>query len=579
MKYNIRRPLTVEERNAFGDYSDILSHLLFHRGHTNRALAEAFVEPNYDIHTHDPFLLKDAEKSADRIIQAVKNKEKIAIYSDYDADGIPAAVMFHDFFTRIGYKNFIVYIPHRHNEGFGLNKDAVTELAGQGVKLIITLDCGITDVLPVIHANEKGVQVIITDHHEPPAELPPAYAIVDHKQKDCLYPDKNLCGSGVGFKLIQAILKKDRLGIKDGHEKWLLDMVGIATLSDMVSLTGENRVFAYYGLHVLRNTPRKGLVRLLDKLKISRQNLTEDDIGFMITPRINAASRMGAPMDAFKLLTSNNDIDADVYADHLDHINNERKGIVASLVKEIKKTINERYAGKIPNVIVLGNPEWRPSLLGLVANTCAEEFDRPVFLWGRDGDNMIKGSCRSEGRSNIVEIMRAVKNDVFDKFGGHHHSGGFEVSGDHVHNLDKYLNDAYDLVYSSLEKDSEKTFTKNIDPIDHELSFEDVDENLYKDIYKLAPFGISNSKPVFLFKNLTPISIRKFGKTNNHLELVFKKKNGTKLSAISFFDADAKWVGEWKDGQNIDLVASIEKSFFRGRPELRLRVVDVIINL
>ncbi|MBP6858944.1 MAG: DHH family phosphoesterase, partial [Candidatus Pacebacteria bacterium] len=400
-EYRIRRPLNVDERNAIGGISDVAAHLLFHRGIIDREGAERFLQPDYSAHVHDPFLLKDAEKAAARIIQALRDSERIAIYADYDADGIPGAVMWNDFLRRIGYANYSIYIPHRHNEGFGLNVEAVEQLAAEGVKLLITLDCGISDVEPVRRANELGLEVIITDHHEPPAQLPTAFAIVDHKQEDCIYPDKNICGTGVGFKLIQAVIKKG-IPWKEGHEKWLLDMVGIATLSDMVPLVGENRVFAYYGLQVLRKSPRKGLVRLLAKLKMSQPHLSEDDIAFMITPRINAASRMGVPMDAFKLLAAETEDEARTHADHLDEINNERKGIVAALVKEVKKIIRERYETP-PHAIVLGNPDWKPSLLGLVANTCAEEFDRPVFLWGRDGEGCLKGSCRSEGTSNIVE--------------------------------------------------------------------------------------------------------------------------------------------------------------------------------
>lgn len=590
MKYSIRRQLTPDERNRFGTLSDIASHLLFHRGVKTASEADSFIYPDYDFGTHDPFLLKDAEKSAERIVTAFKNNEKIAVYADYDADGIPGAGLFNDFLKRIGYSNFVIYIPHRHNEGFGLNVDAVEALAEQGVQLIITLDCGISDVEPVARAVEKGITVIITDHHEPPPVLPNAFAIVDHKQKDCSYPDKNLCGSGVAFKLIQAILKKDRMGLKEGHEKWLLDLVGIATLSDMVPLVGENRVFAHFGLQVLRKTPRKGLVRLLKKLKISQRHLTEDDIAFMITPRINAASRMGVPMDAFRLLAAETDEEAESTASHLDEINNERKGVVASLVKEVKKTIKERHGDSIPSVIVLGNPEWRPSLLGLAANTCAEEFRRPVFLWGRDGDNLIKGSCRSEGESNVVEIMRAAPVGVFTQFGGHHHSGGFGVANDAIHYLEQRLNEAFGQILNSkspsgnsaesealnkFEMENTNESKEQSECIDAELTLDAINWQLNDELSKLAPFGIGNEKPVFLFRNVAPATVRTFGKTNDHVELGFKKSNGSPLPAIAFFAATSPWMDKVKPDMPLDLIASVEKSMFRGRPELRLRVVDV----
>lgn len=596
MNTRTRRPLTVEERNCIGGMSDLAAHLLFHRGHSDAESAERFLNPDYARDTHDPFLLKGGEKAADRIILAIKNNQKIAIYADYDADGIPGASMWHNFFTRIAFKNFTIYIPHRHDEGFGLNVNAVEKLASENVKLIVTLDCGITDVIPVNRANELGIEVIITDHHEPPPELPQAYAIIDHKQADCAYPDKNLCGTGVGYKLIQAILKKEKEAgsrengesilpdsWKDGHEKWLLDLVGIATMSDMVPLIGENRVFAYYGLQVLRKTPRKGLVKLLEKLRINQKYLTEDDIAFMITPRINAASRMGAPMDAFKLLTAQEDTDAEAAADHLDAINNERKGVVASLVKEVKKTVKERHGETVPSVIVLGNPDWRPALLGLAANSCAEEFNRPVFLWGRDGDKLIKGSCRSEGTSNVVQLMRAIPVGVMTQFGGHHHSGGFTVANEQIHYLEQYLNEAAGKIRSTKSeiRDNEEIQNSNNqdqDLVDMELSLDSVNYRLYDDISKLAPFGTGNRKPTFFFRKVMPENVRTFGKGNDHVEISFRNGKGGKISAISFFSATSEWAKKVEMNKPIDLVASVEKSMFRGRPELRLRIEDVLYS-
>lgn len=595
MPYSIRRPLTLTERNTVGGASDIVAHLLFHRGITDKENADRFLIPDYEAHIHDPFLLKDAEKAAERIIQAMKKDERIAIYADYDADGIPGATVWHDFFKRIGYANFSVYIPHRHDEGFGMNIDAVDQLKSEDVRLIVTVDCGTSDVEPVKRANESGIDVIITDHHEPPLELPPAFAIVNHKQIGCEYPDKNICGSGVAFKLIQAIIKKANelggeflskmhsVGFKDGHEKWLLDLVGMATLSDMVPLVGENRVFARYGLAVLRKSPRKGIVRLLQKLKIAQKHVTEDDIAFMITPRINAASRMGVPMDAFRLLSAETDEEADVYAEHLNLINNERKGTVAALVKEVKKKITDRFGngqvsitndqmktqGNFPSVIVLGNPDWRPSLLGLAANSCAEEFNRPVFLWGRDGDGIIKGSCRSGGTVSVVNIMRKVPAGVLLQYGGHFASGGFAVSNEAIHHFDSHLNSAFDLLAQEPQEIAAKY-------IDMEILLDEVNWDMSREIERLAPFGVGNPKPVFLFKKVAPSAVKRFGKGNEHVELVFNKNSGEKIPAISFFGVENDWAKTIQVGQPVDLIASIERSMFRGRAELRLRVVEVV---
>ncbi|MEA2715482.1 MAG: single-stranded-DNA-specific exonuclease [Candidatus Parcubacteria bacterium] len=603
MNYSIRRPLSLDEQHALAGYSPLLSHLLFHRGVRDAIAAGAFTSPDYEAGLHDPFLLKDAEKAADRIVRAIEQDEKIAIYADYDADGIPGAAMFNDFFKRIGFANYLIYIPHRHNEGFGVNSEAVKHLAEQGVKLLITVDCGISDFVPLSEAKNRGLDVIVTDHHEPQPPLPPAFAILDHRQAGCSYPDKNLCGSAVAFKLIQAVLKKNQFGLKEGAEKWFLDLVGIATLSDMVPLTGENRILAHYGLAVLRKSPRKGLVQLFRKLNLDQRHLSEDDIAFMITPRLNAASRMGVPMDAFNLLAADSDTDAYVYAEHLDRINNERKGVVASLVKEVKKTVRERHGALVPSVIVLGNPAWRPALLGLAANSCAEEFRRPVFLWGRDGDNMIKGSCRSEGTTHVVELMQSVPVGVFSQFGGHRHSGGFTVDNEGVHFLEQRLNDAYEesrerVAVAKVSRaggdsdDKENDDGANDDEkgdeeekngeeqegetIDAELALDGVTAELYEDINKLSPFGKGNPKPLFLFRNVIPSTVRRFGKASEHVELKFKQGSGKTIRAISFFGAAQEWAKGLQGGAIVDLIASVEKSTYRNRNELRLRIADIV---
>ncbi len=557
-KYSVREKIN----------GNFLDNLLFYRGIKTPEEQKNFLNPDYEEHTHDPFLLKDADKSADRIIKAIQGNEKVVIYSDYDTDGIPAGVALHDLFKKIGFANFTNYIPHRHDEGFGLNEDAIKQFIEEKVQLLITIDCGIADVEHVRLAMGNGIDVIVTDHHLPGQELPPAFAIVNPKQADCAYPEKMLCGAGVIYKLIQAILSKNRFGIKEGWEKWLLDMVGIATLSDMVPLTGENRVFAYYGLSVLRKSPRKGLMRLLNKLKVNQKYLTEEDIGFTIGPRINAASRMGVPMDAFRLLATQDDDEAEKFAIHLDHINNERKGTVASLVKEVKKHVHERYGDTPEKVIVIGNPMWKPSLLGLAANNCAEEFNVPVFLWGRDGDNIIKGSCRAAGSVHLLELMQGTPVGTFIQYGGHAESGGFSVHSQAIHNLERNLSEVFEKIRGEKKED--------IEYVDSELSLDDVNYDTYRIIEKLAPYGTGNSKPLFMFRDIVLANVKKFGKEQNHLEIVFNKSNGRTVNAIGFFMTPETYPKLLEKGKPISLIATMEKSMFRGRPELRLRIVDII---
>ncbi|MHB1316650.1 MAG: single-stranded-DNA-specific exonuclease RecJ [Minisyncoccota bacterium] len=576
-KYVIRENISDNVKENLKSYHPLLQELLFARGIRDHIDAELFISPDFSRDIHDPYLLKDMKKTVERILQAFEAGERIGIFSDYDADGIPGAVVISDFFKKIGYENYEVYIPHRNDEGYGMSHDATDLFKKNKVTLMITIDCGIADVKEVAYANSLGIDVIVTDHHLPHEILPDAFAIINPKQNDCEYPEKMLCGSGVIWKVICAILQnknfKEKYSVTEGWEKWLLDMVGLATLSDMVPLRGENRVLASYGLYVIRKSPRPGLQKLCQILKMNQAHLTEEDIGFMITPRINAASRMGVPRDAFVMLSETDPVKAGIMAEHLNKINDERKGVVASMVKEIKKIIGERE-DVLGDVIVLGNPKWKPSLLGLVANSFGDEHGRPVFLWGRgeekdgDGHAVLKGSCRAGGDTNIVKLMEHAK-DCFVDFGGHAGAGGFSVSLDEVATLEKKLNKAFEELKNELSE------TEAI-MLDKEISIDDVEWGMYSHIEKLSPFGMDNLKPLFLISDAVISSMKQFGKEKNHLELTFHKKNGKSVQAIGFFSDPSKYRVSLEVGQKINLIAHIEKSMFRNFPELRLRIVDVI---
>lgn len=519
---------------------------------------DSFLNPAYD-KLHDPMLLPDMERARDRVISAMENDEHIVVFSDYDADGIPGAVVLSDFFTRAGYKNVSFYIPHRHDEGFGLNLEAMDECAERGAKLIITIDCGTADYKEVARANEKGIDVIITDHHEQSETLPEAYAVVNPKRADSTYPFKELCGSAVVFKLVQAILTKESFGIKPGMEKWSLDMVGIATLSDMVPLVGENRILARFGLDVLRKSPRPGLAALFKKLNLDRRTFTEDDVAFMITPRINAASRMGVPLDAFKLLSATDPVEAERLANHLEKINQERKGVVAAMTKEAKNHLSKRE--NVGKVIVVGNPEWRPSLAGLICNSLVEEYERPVFVWGRDGDGILKGSCRSYNGYDLFKLMEKA-SDAFTEFGGHAGAGGFSATLENISLLEEKLSKALMEIEGDGSADEEEA--------SFVISLSDLNEGLWKTVSQFAPFGVGNEKPVFKIVNAPVKSIRQFGKEGNHLEITLS--NGMK--AISFFSSLESYKLN-AASPSCNLHAHLEKSYFRNRPELRLRIVNI----
>lgn len=591
--YSIRDEISQKVAKELGKYSEILQKLLYYRGIKTEKDAEKFLNPIFE-DNNDPFDILGMDIAVGRILKAVEKNEKIIIYSDYDADGIPGAVILHDFFKKIRYDNFINYIPHRVLEGFGLNDEAVDEFAKNKVDLIITIDCGIADVEEAKKIKKYKIDLIITDHHLPristkgKEELPYTLAILDSKQKDCKYPDKNLCGSGVVFKLVQALVSKlstfnpsttaklatgQALNFKlelpaRGWEKWLLDMVAIATVSDMVPLIGENRLFAYYGLKVLRKSPRLGLQRLLNIIKIDQKNIVEDDIGFMISPRINAASRMGIPEDAFNMLVTKDENEAYKYATHLNKINDERKVIVAVMVKEIKKHWKAVDPEKKRKVLVAGNPDWKPSLLGLVANSLMDEHDGPVFLWGREEGKTLKGSCRSDGCVDIVAMMREVAH-LLDEYGGHAASGGFSIS---LENVD-LLADGLEIAYEKLNIKGDKK--EQI--ADAVLNIDDVNKELERDISQLAPFGMNNPKPIFLFKNAEVFDAEIFGKKKDHLKILFRNKKGQIISAIGFFMKAEDFDVKIAKGEKINLLANIEKSFFAGREELRLRIVDIVV--
>jgi single-stranded-DNA-specific exonuclease len=543
--------------------SEILKTLLSVRGITNHEEIAEFLNPNYETQLHPPEKLNEIEEACVRIEEAMENKEQIAIFSDYDCDGIPGAVILHDFFKEIKYDNFQNYIPHRHYEGFGLSKEAIDKLFKDKVKLIITIDCGTSNVEEVAYANELGIDIIVTDHHEPGNSLPNAVAIVNPKLGN--YPFTELCGAAVAFKLAQAMLNRKDYGVIKGKEKWWLDMVGIATVADMVPLQGENRVLAHFGLKVLRKSRRPGLQQLLKKARINQNYLTEEDIGFTIGPRINAASRMDKPEDAFFMLAERDLVEAGARVDHLEKLNQDRKTQVALMTKDLHKRL--KMIEDIPSVLVMGNPEWRPSLVGLAASKLAEEYNRPVFLWGTDGNGVYKGSCRSGGGASVVRLMEESA-EVFTEHGGHHFSGGFSVKDDNIFTFGENL-------VSAMDSLGEGVKLKEDVIIDAEISIDDINQLLINELSKLAPFGTGNHKPLFLIKNVTPQKVDIFGKQKNHTKIIFSTVGNT-LEAITFFQKPDSFTITPSDDVPCNIVANVEKSFFMGHSQIRLMIVDVL---
>ncbi len=547
-------------------YSELIKELLAKRGIVGEENIDDFLNPNYETGLHDPFLMRDMERACVRIYEAIEANQKVVIYADYDCDGIPGAVILQDLFKLAKFENFEVYIPQRNSEGYGLNMEAIEGFKNSGVKLLITIDLGITAVDEVAQAIVYGMDVIVTDHHLPKETLPRAYAILNPKVDD--YPEKMLCGSGVVFKLVQGFIKKygEYFKINSGAEKWLLDMAGLATLSDMVPLLGENRALAYFGLKVFRKSPRPGLQKLLKKMNIDQRIISEDDIAFMVTPKINVASRMDDPRRAYELLSTRDIAEGGILADHLSKINEDRKYIVSGIMKDVHKTFEHR---ELREVIVVGNPAWKVGVLGLVAGKIMDEHQKPVFVWGKDENEAIKGSCRSPGTVSVVELMTEVA-DSFHEFGGHELAGGFTVIAEKIHFLEDVLSAAFEKV-KKVKSDDQVIF-------DIQADLASVNMKVWNDLERLAPYGCENPKPIFMFSGVLIEKIKKFGKNGSgeHLEIVVGDGSGKSVKAISFFSGVDSFSRPIMDGERVDLLATFDLSRFGGKTELRLRVVDIL---
>ncbi len=552
------------------ELSEAVRSLLKSRGVESESDIRAFLQPDYEAHTHAPELITDMDVATARVIAAIEAGERIAVYADFDCDGIPGASVLHDFFQKIGYDNVRVYIPHRDREGYGFHEAAITELAKDGVKLIITVDVGTNAFDAVAHAGSLGVDVIVTDHHELIGDLPRAVAVLNPKRGE--YPFPNLCGAAMAFKLAQATLREGKrrgierfAAVQDGWEKWLLDLVAIATIADMVPLVGENRVLAHWGLQVLRKSPRPGITALVIKLRLRKAELSEEDIGFSIGPRVNAASRMGTPELAFRLLTTKDHAEADAIAGELEKLNASRKGVVAGIVREIKKRAKERYT-EADTVVVMGNPEWKPSLLGLAANSIMNDRGGVVCLWGRDGNGHIKGSCRSDGSVSVVDLFTAAK-DSFAEFGGHAASGGFAVVPEKVHTLQEDLAAAAETI-ERVEKVRDTV-------ADLHVTLPEVSWALFRDLARLAPFGVGNPKPIVRINRAKVVSLKRFGKEQNHVEVqLMCLDSGWTARAYDFFRGPADFTHEPTPDTPATPLATIEKDSFRGG--LALRLVDML---
>lgn len=537
----------------------IVKKILIARGYKSEAQIEAFLNPSYDEHLHDPFLLKDIDKAVDRLKSAINRNENIVIYGDYDIDGLTATTLLMDYLGKVGAR-VTGYIPDRFEEGYGVNVDALKQLKKDGAQLIVTVDCGSKSIEALEWAQKNKLDVVVTDHHEVGDRLPPAVAIVNHKRHDDEYPFKDLAGCGVAFKLVQALqLKLDKSKRPaDGREKWLLDLVAMGTVCDVVSLTGENRVLVKYGLHVLRKTPRLGIRALAAVSGVKIGELETYHLGYILGPRLNAAGRMEHAQKGLDLLNTNDKDEALKLAKYLDMLNNERR---AEQDKIFRAAINQAEGYKDDPVLVLAAEDWSHGVVGIVASKLVEKYKKPTLLLQIMGEEA-KGSARSFGDFNIVAGLDAAK-DILEKHGGHFFAAGCTLKTKNIGVLRKKLNDFYKK--QKLANQADK-FELAHDAKIGEL--ENLDDNLYAQLQKLSPFGMENNPPLLLVQNVSVVSVRLVGDEGRHLKLNLASNKGKSIDGIGFgLGHQHKTLNQ---DVNVKVWAELQENTYNGNRNLQL---------
>jgi single-stranded-DNA-specific exonuclease len=558
------------------EYPELIAQLLFNRGITTKKEAGQFFEPDYKKDLLDPFLALGMKHAVERIKKAIKNKEKIVIFHDYDADGVCSSVVVASTLKEFG-ADFSTYTPDRQKEGYGLNKKALKEILKDKPDLLITTDCGITDIEEVEFMNENGVDVVIIDHHLPGDVLPPAYAIVNPKQKKCEYEFKYLCAAGVAFKLCSALIESDfgkEKKIKEGFEKWLLDVVAIATIADMMPLLGENRTLVKYGLMVVKKTKRLGLRKLLESSSYGKNSVDSTMIAFGIAPKINATSRMTHASVSFDLLFTESEDEAEKLLVAVEKANNDRRKFVEKAAKDaifwIEKELLEK--GKLPEVVIMGNDEWTPGIVGLIAGKLTQKYNRPSFVYGRIG-NIFKGSCRGVSGFNIVDAMAECekrKKGLFKAFGGHAQAGGFAVKKDDMGDFKKILSEVGKKRLKNIEAIEE--IETELEILPDQISFDNL-----KWLLKFEPYGQGNVVPIFSVKNIEVSSVKLVGKNDKHIKMSLRADLSD--GSIKFFDAIGFNLGDFytkiKKGDKIDIAFSIEENEWNGNVNIQLKLKDI----
>ena len=568
-------PEAVAAMAAATGISPVLANLLVQRGIDTLEKAKKFFNPQLS-DLHDPFLMKDMDKAVERVERAVRNREKIMVYGDYDVDGTTAVALVYKFLRQIGHKDLLFYIPDRYTEGYGISTKGIDHAARKGATLIIALDCGIKAIEKVDYAKRKGVDFIICDHHLPAEEIPRAVAVLDPKRADCSYPFDELSGCGVGFKLVQAYCQKN--GIPFQQIEPLLDLLAVSIASDIVPLVDENRILAHYGLLRLNASPSKGLLSIIKICGLDRHNITIDDIVFKIGPRINAAGRMrmdendenAAPSGGYaavNLLIEGNESLAEEFGSVIDGFNQDRKCIDRSVTQEAHDFIEAHAELKAAKSTVIYNPRWMKGIVGIVASRLIETYYRPTVVLTMS-NGFVTGSARSVPGFDLYQAIESC-SDLLENFGGHMYAAGLTMRPERVEEFTRRFNAYVD---------------ENIDPItlqpqveiDSELFFSNITPAFRRDLNRFQPFGPGNPAPVFVTRGVVSHGETKLvGADCEHLrmDLMQRQKPNTTIQTIAFQQpTHYEWI---RAGHPIDVCYQIVENHYRGSVSVQLRIKDI----
>lgn len=541
----------------------VLSTLLVGRGIRTFEQARSFFRPSLSS-LHDPFLMKDMDKAVARLDKALSQREKILVYGDYDVDGTTAVALVYSFLKGIT-ASVDFYIPDRYDEGYGVSIKGIDWAAENGFSLIITLDCGIKAIDKVLYARSKGVDVIICDHHLPESEIPSAVAVLDPKREDCNYPFDDLSGCGVGFKLVQAYSQYK--GIPFESLTPLLDLLVVSIASDLVTVVGENRILAHYGLKILNERPRIGLLAMINLAKLEQSHITIDDIVFKIGPRINAAGRMESGRLAVALLTATNEADAYEIGSKINDNNNERKKYDREITKEALEMVSNGTCYSSENAVIVYAPSWNKGVVGIVASRLVEAYYKPTFVL-TESNGFVTGSARSIRGFDLYEAISSC-SDLLENYGGHIYAAGLTLKEENlpafVQRIDKYVG----------EHIREEMSTPVIE-VDSEISFSQITPKFFRILKQFQPFGPGNNAPVFLTRNVYDDGVgRMVGPGGQHLklELIQESQPYHQISAIAFNMSEH--FDHIRMGNPVDICYSVVENYYRGNSTLQLRIRDM----